>query len=324
MAISNVLRLALKALSYPDIDVRRTYKLDRAVKNAVTALATRFDRYNTEDIPLKIAGREILVRQYTPGVSDEAKDDDSLLLFFHGGGWVTESIDTYNRVCMNLADFTGVRVLSVEYSLAPEKPYPNGVLDCYAVTRYVYMHAADFHFDPDRLVLVGDSAGGNLAAAVSMIVRDREDFRIPRCVLLYPALNNDHTESSPYASVRENGTDYLLTAKQINTYMNMYEGKPGDRLSPYFAPLMAQSFADLPETLIITAEFDPLRDEGEAYGARLKEAGGCCTVYRMPDVLHGFISLDAHFPPVREGFLRIAEFLRETAPKKAGKENVRE
>lgn len=303
MAINKTMQLVLKALSYPDIDVRKTYKLERAAQ--IASAKIRGGVYNTQDIPLLIDGREILTRIYTP----EGVADRRLLLFFHGGGWVTENIDTYNQVCMNLADATGCHVASVEYSLAPEKPFPNAVNDCYAVAREIMLHPVLFNVLPEDVILIGDSAGGNLAAVVSQMARDRGEFRIHRQILIYPATYNDHTETSPFASVRTNGADYLLTSRRICEYMDLYCPDELSRQSAYFAPLLAKDFSNQPETLVITAEFDPLRDEGEAYAKALEEAGNRVRLYRMPDALHAFFQLDATYPHVQQAMAWINEFI---------------
>lgn len=304
MPINNAVKAALRALSYPEMDLSKTYKLERAVKNLAGG---RYARYDTQDIALSLDGREVLTRVYTP----EELKRERLLLFFHGGGWVTENIDTYNKVCMNLADKTGCRVASVEYSLAPEKPFPHAVLDCYAVTKEV-IKKDDYFDEYNGVTLIGDSAGGNLAAAVSLLARDRGEFKVEEQILLYPATYNDHTDSSKFASVHELGGDYLLTSHRISEYMKLYIQDEQSWNSPYFAPLLAEDFSNLPDTLVITAEYDPLRDEGEAYAEALRQAGNYVMSYRMEDALHGFFSLDANFQHPKLAFLIINTFLNRS------------
>lgn len=309
MSINPVMRFALKALSYPNLGKKSTYKLERMVKDAASAISNRLAVFNTKDISIKCNDKEILVREYTPS---EIVEDDCIILFFHGGGWVTENIDTYNKVCMNMADECARKVISVEYSLAPEKPFPQGVMDCYAVASYLLDNYKEFNLSPNKLILAGDSAGGNLAAVVAMMLRDKGKFLIKRSVLLYPATNNDYSENSEFESVKTNGTDFLLTSKQMMDYMDLYESKPQDRLSPYFAPLLAKSFENLPKTLVVTAEYDPLRDEGEEYAKRLEKAGTNSRYERITNTFHGYMSLDVQrFPKVKETFVLIREFLDE-------------
>ena len=135
------------------------------------------------------------------------------------------------------------------------------------------------------------------------------DFIPRRQILIYPAVNNCYTEESPYKSVQENGRDYLLTAVKMEDYLKLYESSPEDRMNPYFAPLMEKDLSNMPDTLILTAEFDPLRDEGEEYGRRLKEAGNYVEVHRIPNALHGFFALGIRFLHVQESFEYINHFL---------------
>ena len=306
MAINPVMRMALKALSYPDLDVAKTYPLERSVRNLKlpALMAPLFRRWDRKIVS---CGREILTRVYTPA-GDGAPGSDTLL-FFHGGGWVVESIDTYNSVCAQLARKTGRNVISVEYRLAPEHPFPQGLEDCYAVAKELFCSPAEQAVAPGEITLIGDSAGANLAAAVSLMARDRGEFSIPRQILIYPATHWDHSEASPFPSVHENGRDYLLTSKRICEYMDLYKAGDADLQNPYFAPLLAQDLSAQPDTLVITAEFDPLRDEGEAYGKALRAAGNTVFGFRMLDALHGFFSLPYRFELVQRAYRLICDFL---------------
>ncbi|MCD7885963.1 MAG: alpha/beta hydrolase [Lachnospiraceae bacterium] len=252
--------------------------------------------------------------------SEEARGRD-ILLFFHGGGWVTESVENYDRVCAQMASSTGHLVVSVEYRLAPEHRFPTGLLDCYAAARALYrgelllpeprqrMHLPDLHVDTKRITVIGDSAGGNLAAALCLMARDTGEFQVERQILIYPALNNCYTEESPFSSVQENGDGYLLTAKKMQRYLDLYQSSPEDQQNPYFAPLLAENLQNMPRTLILTAEYDPLRDEGEAYGERLRKAGNEVTMHRIQEALHGFFALGIKFLHVQESFEYINQFL---------------
>ena len=222
---------------------------------------------------------------------------------------MTESVDTYNKVCAALTDATGRRVISVDYRLAPESPFPQGLDDCYAAAGALFNAPAHFDFDPGEITLVGDSAGGNLAAAVSLRARDTGDFHVRRQILIYPATYSDHGPDSPFPSVAENGSDYLLTTRRICEYIDLYKRDDSDLRNPYFAPLLARDFTNQPDTLLITAEFDPLRDEGEAYAEKLREAGNCVVLYRMRDALHGFMSLGPRYVHVRRAHELINSFL---------------
>lgn len=309
MAINNTMRAALRALSYPanTLEIGKTYRVERALGGLKAPLSPLYQMW---DHKIERDGHEVRVRIYTP----KKQTDDRLLLFFHGGGWVLESVDTYNSVCKNLAKKTGCRVASVEYALAPEHVFPEGLEDCYAAARAVYQCPEQFGVKSDEITLIGDSAGGNLAAAVSLLARDRGEFSIAHQILIYPATYNDHTETTPFASVRENGEDYLLTAKRIREYMELYAGGNTENYqSPYFAPLLAKDLTRQPRTLLITAEYDPLRDEGEAYGYALREAGNEVAMFRMPDALHGYFSLPIRFAQVRRTYDMIDHFLNGDA-----------
>ena len=238
-----------------------------------------------------------------------------VLLFFHGGGWVTESVENYDRVCSRMAQSTGHIVMSVEYRLAPEYRFPVPLEDCYAAAKALYTGRLILPADSDRITIIGDSAGGNLAAAVCLLARERGEFMPRKQILIYPALNNCYTEESPYKSVQENGEGYLLTAVKMEDYLKLYESSPKDRQNPYFAPILEEDLSHMPDTLILTAEFDPLRDEGEAYGKRLKEAGNYVEVYRIPEALHGYFALGIRFLHVQESFEIMNKFFKKEADK---------
>lgn len=311
MAINKAMRTVLKALSYGDIDVAAS----RAFAN-IKAIDPMKPFYKTIDTKIYNGTNEVPTRIYLP--SDEISfqdgmEDSSLpvLLFLHGGGWVTESVDNYDRVCASLAKASNHIVVSVGYRLAPEHRFPAGLEDCYAAAKAVYTNRFLLNVDTDRITLIGDSAGGNLAAALSLMARDRGEFLPKRQILIYPALNNDYSENSPYPSVRENGTDFLLTGQKLCQYLDYYQSSEEDRLNPYFAPLLASDLSSQPRTLIITAQYDPLRDEGEAYGQKLAEAGNDVTIHRIEDALHGFFALGIKYHHVEESFEIINRFLKE-------------
>ncbi len=303
MAINKVMLAALKALSYAERDVKKNYKLDRIMKNVTHPALTPL--YKMWDHKVMSDGWEIPIRIFQPE-QERAKE---ILLFFHGGGWVSGNIDSYSKTCKDLANETGRHVVSVDYRLAPEHPFPCAVEDCYSAARELFSNAMNFGEGMEDVILIGDSAGGNLAAVVSLLAKERKEFTVKRQILIYPSTYNDHTEQSPFASIRENGTDYLLTSKRICDYIALYIQNEEDLKSPYFAPLLAEDLSGQPKTLLITAEYDPLRDEGEAYGEKLKEFGCEVEMVRFPDALHGFFTLPMRFEPVRQCQRLITEFL---------------
>lgn len=304
MAISKAMRMALKALSYPEIDIKKTYKLKRQINTVANPYIKPL--YKMWDHVIPGLEHEIPVRIFAPtnGVKPEG-----ILIFFHGGGFVIGNIDSYTKVCANMAEQTKQLVVSVDYRLAPEFPFPAALLDCYVVTKEIFMDATIFNVPLENITLIGDSAGGNLAAAVSLMAKNYGEFLPKKQILIYPSTWNDHSETSPYESVREFGTDYLLTAKRINDYLDLYQSSEEDRNNPYFAPLLCDDLSNQPKTLIITAGYDPLRDEGEAYGKKLYKFGNDVKVYRMKNAIHGFISLPKRSVHVKRAYELINQFL---------------
>ncbi len=311
--ISKTMRTILHALSYGNIEVEASRKLADLKKLDVMRIF-----WKKLDTKVYNKDYEVPVRLYFPseemmkeGLSEGAALP--VILFFHGGGWVTESVETYDRVCARMSQSTGQVVASVEYRRAPEHPFPVPLEDCYAAAKALYTNRSILHTDPEKITVMGDSAGGNLAAAVALKARNTKDFRIERQILIYPALYNCYTEESPFASVRENGEGYLLTAVKMQDYIELYKSGDGDLLNPLFAPLMEKNLGGMPRTLILTAEFDPLRDEGEEYGRRLKEAGNQVEIHRIPDALHGYFALGIQFLHVRESFGYMNGFLENNS-----------
>ena len=292
----------LKALSFDGIEVEASRHLAN-----LKAIDPMKIFHKTIDYKIYNGNHQIPVRIFLPG--EKMEDDLPVFLFFHGGGWVTESIDNYERICARLASATDHIVVSVEYRLAPEYPFPIGFYDCYMAAKAMYTNQFILNTDPNKITLIGDSAGGNLAAAVSLMARDQGEFLPKRQILIYPAVNNDYSEESPYLSVRRYGTEYLLTAGKMRDYINFYASAEEDKKSKYLAPLMETDYSNQPDTLILTAECDPLRDEGEEYGRRLKEAGNKVEVHRIQDALHGFFALGVKYYHVQESFAIINRFL---------------
>lgn len=305
MAINKFMMAALKALSYPDIDVKKNYKIDRAINHLTKPKLKML--YKMWDHHIVLDDHNIPVRIFLP----REQLGPELLVFFHGGGWVSGNIDSYIKPCGNLSNCIGRRVISVDYRLAPEFPFPNAVNDCYYATEEIFKHCNILDAQPSDIILIGDSAGGNLAAVVSLMARDKGQFTIGRQILIYPATYNNHTENSPFESVRTNGYDYLLTSKKICDYMELYIQDTQYVNDPYFAPLLADDLSNQPHTLIVTAEYDPLRDEGEEYGKRLRDSGNYVEIYRMRDALHGFFSLPSRFTHVKQTYELIRAFLGE-------------
>lgn len=296
----------IKALSKPHLNLKKNYKIYRKVLSFFNR--PTINEYRTLDYKMEVGERVIPVRIFIPKKSQDVK----VLIFFHGGGWVTGDIDSYTNVCRDMADNTEHVVVSVDYRLAPENTFPKGVEDCYYVTKKIFKQPELLNCKKEDISLIGDSAGGNLAAVVSLLARDREEFYPKKQILIYPATNYDHSEDSPYESIRENGKDYIMTSQRIQDYLDLYVDNEEDKLNPYVAPLLSEDLKDQPETLIITAEYDPLRDEGEAYGHKLKEHGNKVQIHRIEDAIHGFFSNPISIAQQHETYKWINSFLKDT------------
>lgn len=314
----SILASFIKASTRLKPPVLGSYKAQRAAEDVSGKLALPNPRCLVEEISATMPdGYEVPLRVFTPLDIDFSltegfqvtEDSRGTILFFHGGGWVNGTVDSYTDVCQNMAITLERRVLSVDYRLAPEHHFPHAAEDCYEVARQLFGGTLLAEVDPAHIVLFGDSAGGNLAAVVSLMARDRGEFMPSTQMLLYPAVYNDHSPDSKFDSVRTNGTDYILTSQDIVDYMTLYASEPADLDNPYFAPLLADDLSNQPRTLLITAEYCPLRDEGEAYAKRLAESGvevRCC---RMLNAIHGYIMYPTVLDLVRNTYRIMKQFL---------------
>ena len=228
---------------------------------------------------------EIPVRIYTP----VGTAPFPVLVYFHGGGWVIGNLDTHDGICRSLANRVGCLVVSVDYRLAPEHRFPAAPEDCYAATRWLAEHAGSLGGDKGRIAVGGDSAGGNLAAVVALMARDRGGPKLAFQLLVYPATDTDF-ETRSY---RENSEGYFLTRADMVWFWNHYAPRDEDRRNPYAAPLRAASLRGLPPALVITAEFDPLCDDGNAYAGRLREDGVPVRLSQQDGLIHGFFQMGA-------------------------------
>jgi len=245
----------------------------------------------------------IPVRIYTPAGTGPFP----VLVFFHGGGWVLCNLDTHDPVCRSLANGARCIVVSVDYRLAPEHKFPAAPHDCYAATQWVINNATLINGDPARVAVGGDSAGGNLAAVVALMARDRREPAPIFQLLVYPV--TDHYKPGT-PSHHENAEGYFLTGDDMVWFWNHYLNSDADANNPYACPLRAASLAGLPPALVITAEFDPLRDEGETYAARLRESGVAAELLRYDGMIHGFISMGGVLEQGRDALELAAARLR--------------
>jgi acetyl esterase len=234
----------------------------------------------TEDRTIPGPAGDIPARVYTP-TGDGPKP---VIVYFHGGGWVIGDLDVCDNPVRRIANSTGAVVVSVDYRLAPEHPYPAAFDDSYAATAWVVEHAAELGGDPERVATCGDSAGANLAAAVALAARDRQAPRLAAQLLIYPVTDFDFTTES----YEQNGEGYLLTKGSMQWFWAHYLGAQDLGKDAFACPARADDFAGLPPAFVATAEFDPLRDEGEAYAANLRTAGVDVIAKRYDGMLHGF------------------------------------
>lgn len=249
---------------------------------------------------------DIPVRIYTPTTTER----HGLLIYFHGGAFFSGSLETHDHVARLLASHTGLKIVSVDYRLAPEHAYPAGLQDCYAVTRWAVEQADHLGWDGTTLAVAGDSSGGTFAAAVTAMAHDDGFHQITHQVLLYPSLDLDFN-TNRYASRQENATGYGLETAGLAQHNAFYLESGADPAEPLASPIRRENLSDLPTALIITAEYDPLRDEGEDYGRRLDEAGVDTRIVRWAGANHGFMQNFAWIPEMAQAYATVGDFFKK-------------
>ena len=259
------------------------------------------DVAKVEDFHVPGDGVDVPVRVYTP-----AGDPAGALVWLHGGGWVLGSIETNDATCRSLANEARCIVVSVDYRLAPEAKFPLPLDDAFAATVWTVEHAEALSVDASRIAVGGASAGGNLAAAVTLMARDRGGPELAYQLLVYPAVGNDDSSQS----FRDNGEGYGLDRATMDWYWRHYLRDEADASNPLAAPLLAEDLSGLPPALVITAEYDPLRDEGEKYADRLREAGVEVTCSRYDGMVHGFFGAGTPVDKTWEAIAEAASALR--------------
>jgi acetyl esterase len=234
----------------------------------------------TRDLAIPGPGGAIPARLYRSATTGTLP----VLVFFHGGGWVVGNIEGHDTVCRHLANRADCAVVSVDYRLGPEHKFPAAVEDCFAAAEWVANNAASLGVDPVRLAVGGDSAGGNLAAVVSLLARDKGAPRVACQVLIYPATD----AAMRHDSIDRFAEGYVLTRSTMRWFYEQYLRSPEDAADWRVSPLLAPDLSDLPPAYVLTAGYDPLCDEGDAYAARLAAAGVAVTHRRFPGQVHGF------------------------------------
>jgi acetyl esterase len=259
-------------------DMRRFYKARELPGQKVGQVASVLDRY------IPSPGGELGIRVYTPFGTSPLP----LMLYFHAGGWVAGNLDSHDPIARNLCAGVAAIVVAVDYRLAPENRFPAATDDCMCALDWLVQHAEELKGDATRIAVAGDSAGGNLAAVTALRVRDEGGPRLAGQLLIYPATAHYTRGTRSYS---ENGKGYLLTREAIEFFWTSYLDGPASARNPYTAPLEATDLSRLSPAMVITAEFDPLRDEGEEYGERLRQAGVPTVISRYDGMIHGFFGL---------------------------------
>jgi acetyl esterase len=248
-------------------------------------------------------GHQIPVRTYRPAT----ETPPPVLMYFHGGGYVLGDLEVADRPCRQLANATGCLVVSVDYRLAPEHKAPVGAQDCYAATEWVARHAGELGGCDDNLAVSGDSAGGGLAAIVALMARDRGGPRVRLQLLIYPMID----AHGQYPSRADNGDGYLLTRRSLQWFADQYLAASEDATDPYVSPIHAPDLTGLPGAVVITAGYDPLHDEGEAYADRLEQAGVPLVRLPNPAMIHGFMWMNGAVDHTASVYQRVGELVRE-------------
>jgi acetyl esterase len=244
----------------------------------------------------------IPIRLYAP----ETASPLPVLAYFHGGGWVTGDLDTHESTCRGLANRAGCMVVAVDFRCAPEHRFPAALDDCWAMVEWLGQNGAELGADPSRIAVGGDSAGGNLAAAVALRARDRGGPALAAQLLIYPVIDFD-LETGSY---RARAIGFGLTRDSMKWYWEQYLGAAGDGFSPEASPIRAAVHAGLPPALLITCELDPLRDEGTAYARKLAASGVRVEHLDEPGMIHGYFRMAGVISRARKSWDDCAKFLR--------------
>lgn len=257
-----------------------------------------------QDLLIPSAEGSIPARLYRP----RATARNGLTVFFHGGGFVIGSVESHDAACRRLCNLTDAAVLSVEYRLAPEHKFPAAPDDALQAVRWAALQAPHWGLDPARLVLAGDSAGGALAAVTALRLRDEGGPRAAGQVLIYP-MTDYHTPPTPSYLAYESG--YFLTRAAMVRFWREYLAREEDGLHPHASPLRAEDLSGLPPALVLTAQFDPLRDEGERFAHRLLDAGVPVTLRRQDGLIHGFFRMFSVSDKARGAVEETARWIRQ-------------
>ena len=262
----------------------------RAMMDAPLAEGEPLAMAKVENLTLDLPGRNIGARFYVP---ENAGETPPVVMYFHGGGWVLGSLDTHDGTCRELARASGAAVLSVDYRLAPEARYPAAAEDCYDACIWAEANAEQLGIDANRIAVAGDSAGGNLAAAVSLMARDRGGPALRHQMLIYPVTDTNF-ETTSYVS--NGGGEYFLSTGSMQWFWSHYLGETSPVDASLARVLHVQDLTGLPSATVITAQYDPLKDEGDAYAKRLTDAGIATDHQVAEGMIHGFFGMTPAVP----------------------------
>lgn len=282
----------------------------RAEEGRVPAPAERTPQlHRVRDLTAATAHGDVPVRVYTPTDGGPT----GLLVYFHGGAFFSGSLDTHDGAARALAQESGLTVVSVGYRRAPEAAFPAGLEDCYGVLRWAAENGEQLGWDGGTLAVAGDSSGGTFAAAVTAMAQDEGFEGITHQVLLYPSVDLDFTDADTarYPSRAENAVGYGLETAGLAPHNSYYLDSGADPADPLVSPIRRDDLSGLPQALVITAQFDPLRDEGEAYAERLRQAGVDVTVSRYTSANHGFMVNFGWIPELYQAFTEVGGFLTQ-------------
>jgi len=254
-----------------------------------------------EDLTIEGRNGDIPIRIYTPDNAQNAP----VIAFYHGGGFVIGNLKTHDKICRRICKMNQAFVVAVDYRLAPEHKFPAAVEDCYDATKWVGAHIAEYGGDPDKLIVLGDSAGGNLAAVTAIQARDLGTPKIAAQVLVYPTVD----AQMKHPSITSNGEGYILTKELMDWFMTHYQKSDADRLNPLMSPLLTKDLSNLPPTLVQTAGFDPLRDEGIDYADKLKAAGNKVQYTNYPGLIHTYFTMPKFLKACMDAQVEIKDFI---------------
>ena len=271
----------IKQLSKLEINMKDNYPLYRSIQNKT---------------PLQKKSKIIKDGVFTYHIfSPKNIETKKAIIYIHGGGWVVGSIKFYSFILHYLANILKINIIAFDYPLAPEHPFPEGFNYCYDAINNIFKKEKKFNVDLSSIIIMGDSAGANLATAICIKAKKEKSFKIQKQILLYPIVQTNFKNNQKFKSIEKNGYDYFLTKNIIEDYLNLYLKNKKDYYNKYVAILNNKWLFNMPETLIITADLDPLKDEGHYYAQKLKRYFNKVTYYNIKGVIHGFFNNFLYF-----------------------------